>query len=134
MTLYELLHYICTKDSRCTPSVRQTVCQLLTQTENMTTASEEMIGRHTLLVYSAQKMMNFVLLSFALLGNQESINQEYLFPPASIRSRLHSLCDGDPEEALLAIKDFFGVSDFKEGKRIPFKLSTPPPPSPHPPK
>ena len=47
--MYELLHYVCTKDSKCTPGVRQTVCQLLTQTENMTTASEEMIGRHTLL-------------------------------------------------------------------------------------
>jgi hypothetical protein len=43
--------------------------------------------------------------------------ENFLFLPASIRSRLHSLCDGDPEEALLAIKDFFGVSDFKEGKR-----------------
>lgn len=74
------------------------MCQLLTQTDNLTTASEETIGNKQQILIS--------LLYFRVS-----------FPPASVRSRLHGLCDGDPEEALLGIKDFFGVTDFKEGRR-----------------
>lgn len=39
------------------------------------------------------------------------------FVADSLRAQLQSLCECHPEEALLAIKDFFNITSFQEGKR-----------------